>query len=411
MEDIALYQQILGFKEPWRVKTVQLQRKEGEILVQVECTEKDWACSHPGCGQRMHLHDWETRRWRHLDSCQFKTIVQADVPRVRCAEHGSVTVSVPWAEKYGRFTAMFERLAIDVMRECSISGACDLMRISWEEADGIKQRAVKRGLQRKQPQVNPLLCVDDKSVARRHQYVTVVARVDGTQTIVDYVGEDRKKQSLDAYWRSLTSEQLEGIQCVAMDMWEPFVASTAASVPDGARKICHDPFHIVQHMNKAVNDVRKAEQRSLGADGDNPLQGTRWDWLHGMENVPEDRQPAFDAIKLSQLKTARAWTLKEVLRTLWTFQTEAGARKHFRRWYGWAIRCRLEPVKRVARMVKKRLDNVVNYCRHRLSNGPIEGLNNKIQGLTKKAYGYRNRQRFINDIYFHCGGLDLYPTQ
>ena len=122
-----------------------------------------------------------------------------------------------------------------------------------------------------------------------------MARVDGNETIVDYVGEDRKTESLDAYWRSLNTEQLAGIQSVAMDMWDPFVASTVAWVPDGAKKISHDPFRIVQHMNNAVNEVRKAEHRYLREAGDNRLQGTRWDWLHGMENIPKDRQPGFDA--------------------------------------------------------------------------------------------------------------------
>ena len=171
MQDIALYQQILGLKEPWKVQSVELKIKDGEVLVRVECTDNLWGCPNPGCGQRMHIHEWETRRWRHLDSCQFKTILQADLPRVVCPEHGSITVAVPWAQKHGRFTALFERLAIDVMRECSVSAACDILRISWDEADGIKQRAVQRGLARKEPRVNKQLCVDEKSVARGHQYV------------------------------------------------------------------------------------------------------------------------------------------------------------------------------------------------------------------------------------------------
>jgi transposase len=411
MQDIALYQQILGLNEPWKVHSVELRVKDGEVVVRVECTEKVWGCPHPGCAQRMHVHEWETRRWRHLDSCQFKTILEAEVPRLVCAEHGSLTLTVPWAEKHGRFTALFERLAIDVLRECSISAACGLLRISWDEADGIKQRAVERGLARKEPRVNRQLCVDEKSVARGQHYVTVVARVDAEGTTVEYVGEDRKQESLDAFWRGLKPEQLQGIEAVAMDMWEPYVASTKAAVPDGAEKIVHDPFHMIQHMNNAVNDVRKAEHRQLRGQGDNRLEGTRWDWLHGMENIPDERRPGFDALKFSQLKTARAWTLKEMLRTLWTFQTEAGARRHFGRWYSWAIRSRLEPVKKVARMLQRRVENIINYCRHRLSNGPLEGLNNKIQGLTKKAYGYRNVRRFMNDIYFHCGGLNLYPAQ
>lgn len=409
MQDFQLYEQILGNIEPWKVSAVTLRRETGEVTVQLECPGQVWAC--PQCHQRMHVHDWEERRWRHLDSCQYKTILIASVPRVSCAEHGTQTVAVPWAEKYGRFTKLFERLAIDLLRECSVKGACEILRVSWDEADGIKQRAVKRGLERKPARVNKDLCVDEKSAARGHEYLTVVARVDEDGTTVDYVGEGRKQESLDAYWKQLSKEQLDGIEAVAMDMWEPYVLSTAAHVPDGAGKIVHDPFHMMKHMNDAVNDVRKAEHRALRAEGDNTLEGTRWLWLYGVENIPESQLPLFDGLKFSHLRTAKAWALKETLRNLWLYKSEAWATKHFKRWYSWAIRSRLQPVKKVARMLKSRLANVLTYCKSRLTNGPIEGLNNKIQGLIKKAYGYRNKQRFIMDIYFHCGGLDLYPAQ
>jgi len=409
MKDFQLYQQILGLVEPWTVKNVTLKPKEQEVEVEVVCTETVWGC--PQCGKRMQVHDWERRRWRHLDSCQFKTVITGDVPRVKCEEHGTQAVAVPWAEKYARFTRLFERFAIDVLQVCSATEACGIVRISWDEADGIKQRAVKRGLERKPVRVNKNLCVDEKSAARGHEYLTVVARVDEDGTTVDYVGEGRKQESLDAYWKQLTEEQLEGIEAVAMDMWEPYVLSTSAHVPEGAEKIVHDPFHMMKHMNEAVNEVRKAEHRALSAEADNTLEGTRWLWLYGAENIPEAQRPAFDVLKISNLLTARAWALKETLRNLWLYKSEAWATKHFKRWYGWAIRSRLEPVKKVARMLKSRLANILTYCKSRLTNGPIEGLNNKIQGLIKKAYGYRNKQRFITDIYFHCGGLNLYPSQ
>jgi transposase len=409
MQDVELYGQILGLVEPWAVKTVTLKAKEQEVEVEVVCTETIWGC--PQCQKRMHVHDWERRRWRHLDSCQFKTVITAEVPLLECEEHGTQTVAVPWAEKFARFTRLFERFAIDVLRVCSTSEASTLLRISWDEADGIKQRAVKRGLERKPRRVNPELCVDEKSAARGQEYVTVVARVDEEGTTVEYVGEGRKQESLDAYWQQLTAAQLAGIEAVAMDMWDPYVRSTAAHVPNGAEKIVHDPFHMMKHMNEAVNDVRKAEQRALSAAGDPTLEGTRWLWLYGVENLPEAQRPAFEVLKFSNLRTARAWALKETLRNLWLYRSEAWATKHFKRWYGWAIRSRLEPVKRVARMLQGRLANILTYCRSRLTNGPLEGLNNKIQGLVKKAYGYRNTQRFIADIYFHCGGLDLYPAQ
>lgn len=408
MQDFQLYQQILGLSGPWRVKQVTLDRKGSEVRVEVECTETVWGC--PECAERMHVHDWERRRWRHLDSCQYQTIIEAEVPRVSCPKHGTQTVAVPWAERFARFTRLFERLAIDMMGECSVAGACEILGISWDEADGIKQRAVKRGLERKVSGVPKRLCVDEKSAARGHEYLTIVANVDGEQTIVEFVAEGRTQESLDGYWQKFGPDQLAGVEAVGMDMWEPYVKSTLTHVPGAPSKIVHDPFHLVKHMNEAVNNVRRQEQARLAKAGDQTLRGSRQLWLYGSENVPPSQAARFDAIKLLNLQTSRAWGIKEVFRGFWCCSTVEEARSYFGKWYRWAIRSQLEPVKKVARMCKNRLRNILTFFEHQLTNGPIEGLNNKIQGLIKKAYGYRNKQRFITDIFFHLGGLNLYPA-
>ena len=408
MKDVQLYEQILGLQAPWYVESVKLQPAAREIEVRVSYRDTHWGC--PQCGQRMQIHDYEERRWRHLDSCQFKTILVSRVPVVRCPAHSSQTVAVPWADKYVRFTRLFERLAIDLMLVCSVSGACEILGISWEEADGIKQRAVKRGLARKQPVVMPRLCVDEKGVGNGQDYLTIVAEVKGGRTTVQYVGDQREQQTLDAFWQSLTPPQLAGVSAVAMDMWEPFVQSTLAHVPGADTKIVHDPFHLVKAMNEAVNDVRKAEHARLHAQGDDLLKGTRQLWLYGLENVPARHAQRFEEVWQINTQTSRAWQLKEVFRSFWLCQTTTQARRYFDKWYSRAIRSRLRPVKKVARTCKSRLGNILTFFVHRLTNGPIEGLNNGIQGLIKKAFGYRNRERFKTDIFFHFGGLDLYPS-
>jgi transposase len=409
LKDIQLYQQILGLVAPWQVESVSLKPKEREIEVRVGFTETLWGCAQ--CQERMQIHDYEERRWRHLDSCQFKTIIVSRVPVVRCPQHGAQTVAVPWAEKYVRFTRLFDRLAIDVMLECSISGACEILDISWDEADGIKQRAVKRGLARKDPVVMPRLCVDEKGIGNGQNYLTIVAQVQADRTTVQYVGEEREQESLDAFWQSLTPTQLAGVEAVAMDMWEPYVQSTLAHVPGATSKIVHDPFHLVKAMNEAVNEVRKSEHRRLQAQGDDSLKGTRQLWLYGLENVPAKHALRFEEVWTINLETSRAWVLKEMFRNFWLCDTAKQAGKYFDKWYSRAIRSRLAPVKKVARTCKTHLAHILTFFTHRLTNGPIEGLNNAIQGLIKKAFGYRNKQRFKTDIFFHFGGLDLHPAQ
>ncbi|MEI6078208.1 MAG: ISL3 family transposase, partial [Verrucomicrobiota bacterium] len=282
-------------------------------------------------------------------------------------------------------------------------------RISWDEADGIKQRAVKRGLQRKTPVVMLRLCVDEKGMGHGHSYLTIVAQAQPERTTVEYVGEGRQQSSLDPFWQGLQPTQLAGIEAVAMDMWDPFVQSTLAHVPGAASKIVHDPFHLVKYMNEAVNEVRKSEHRRLQAQGSDQLKNTRNLWLYGQENVPGQQAARFAALKHLNLQTSRAWALKEVFRTFWSCPTVKVAERYFARWYSWAIRCQLPAVKKVARMCKSHLPNLLTFFEHRLTNGPMEGLNNAIQGLIKKAFGYRNKERFKNDIFFHFGGFIVLP--
>src|SRR5207253_1499436 len=145
------------------------------------------------------------------------------------------------------------------------------------------------------------------------------------------------------------------IQAVAMDMWEPYVQSVQTHVPQAERKIVFDVFHILQHMNTAVDKVRRAEHRRLRAQGDDTLTGSKYVWLYGEENVPDHHQERFTELTRRRsrkpLKTARAWSLKESLRDLWRCRSRVAAEEQWRFWYGWATRARLQPVLEVARMI------------------------------------------------------------
>jgi transposase len=409
MKDVQLYQQILGDTRPWRVSAVTLKRDQQEIEIRMELPEEAlWGC--PTCRQRMHVHGYETRRWRHLDSCQYKTMLVAEVPRVKCEEHGTVQVQVPWAEKHSRFTALFERLAIDVLLECSTRASCDILSISWAEADRIKQRAVERGLGRRRAEPIRRLCIDEKAVGWGHQYVTIVTCADGDLGRVLAVEDGREEKSLDRFWKSLSPQQRAGVETVAMDMWEAYWNSTAKHVPGAVDKIVYDNFHLARYMNNAVDEVRRREHAQMQARGKETLKGTRQLWLYGWENLPRKWAHRFRLARQVATKTARAWRVKELLRSFWGCADEAEALAFFRRWAREAMSTRLEPVKEVVRRFRKHWRNIVTYFRHRLSNAVAEGINSRIQYLIQKACGYRNRKRFTRDVFFHLGGLDLYPN-
>jgi len=408
MQDVDLYQRVLGLVEPWSVQRVTLDVTQRRVDIQVEHTAGvKWAC--PQCGQELACYDHVAERtWRHLDTCQFQTHLHARIPRVKCPEHGVVQASVPWAEPHGRFTMLFERLVIDVLQAThTVSGACELMRISWDEAFGVMQRAVARGQSRKKAEPIAHLGVDEKAFRKGHSYVTVVCDID--RSAVEHVADDRKIESLGEYFQSLSAEQLEGIQAVAMDMWEPYIQATMRHVPRAGDKIVFDRFHIMKHVNEAVDKVRRQEHRQLKAGGDDRLKGSKHLWLYAAENLPQKHHSAFRELCDQNLRTGRAWAIKETLRRLWDYRSTTWARKFFRAWFGWARRSKLEPIKRAALTLQRHLDNIITYCRHPITNGVAEGLNSRIMTIKRKACGYRNRENFKTAIYFFCGGLDLYP--
>lgn len=269
------------------------------------------------------------------------------------------------------------------------------------------QRAVARGQARKKERPLRYVGVDEKAFRKGHSYMTVVCDLE--RSTVEYVSEGRTTQSLADYYETLRPAQRGGIEAVAMDMWEPYVQATLEHVPLAAEKIVFDRFHIMKHMNEAVDAVRREEHRALTAQDDDTLKGTKHWWLYAMENVPDKYQTTFKRVRDQNLRTSRAWAIKETLRDLWTYHSTTWARKFFDQWRRWVNRSRLEPVKEVARMLARRIENVLSYCRHEITNAVAEGLNSKITAVKHRACGYRNKENFKTAIYFFAGGLDLCP--
>lgn len=406
MDDRALYQTILGLQPPWDVERVELREAEAAVDVWV-CPVAGTPFVCPQCAVSAPIYDHVERRWRHLDSCQFRTMLCARVPRVQCATHGVITIPVPWAEAGARFTLLFERLAIAWLKEATPTAVGRRLGLSWDEGRGIMERAVRRGLRRRSTAPVAHLGIDEKSFLRRHQYVSVVVDLD--QPRILHVAADRRASSLTGYFTALTPEQRGGITAIAMDMWEPYRKTVRAHVPDADTKIVYDKFHIMQHVGAAVDQVRKQEHKALLAAGDTRLTRTKYDWLRNPASFSDKAWQEFAALRNSTLQSARAWALKESLRRLWDYTYVGAARTFFRGWYAWATRSRLEPMRNVARLLNAHLDNILTYLTHRITNAVTEGLNAKIQWIKYSARGYRNREAFTMAIYFYCGGLDLEP--
>jgi transposase len=195
---------------------------------------------------------------------------------------------------------------------------------------------------------------------------------------VEFVAQDRKTESLEDYYRQFTAQQLERIRAVAMDMWEPYFKATIKHVPGAAHKIVHDRFHIMQHVGQAVDKVRRQENRELLRQEDERLKGTKYIWLYREENLPDKHRPTLEALKATNLKVAKAWAMKESLSGLWNYLSVGWAKRFMKRWLTWVRKSDLTPMRKVGEMISRHMDNILTFCRHRITNGTAEGLNSDL---------------------------------
>jgi transposase len=408
MESKELYRHLLGVNEPWTVERVDLDMAKQHVDVHVDHLKgARFAC--PDCGQECPVYDHLAERsWRHLDSCQFLTYLHASPPRISCPKHGVRQSRLPWAEEGSRFTAMFELLAIDMLQAANVKRAAQILRISWDQAWHLMERAVLRGRAAKGVALPRQIGIDEKAIAKGHHYMTLVCDLEAAT--VEYIGEERAEASLTAYFTPFTEAQRAGIEAISLDMWPAYINACKAQVPQAEKKMVFDRFHIMQHVGNGVDRVRKQEHKALLQEGDNTLARSKYLWLYNAANIPAAAKERFEQIKNGNLKTARAWALKEALREMWTYRSTGWAKRFWDRWYFWATHSRLLPMIEKAKLLARHLPNILTYFTHRITNAVAEGLNSKIAAVQKRACGFRNRDNFKIAIYFHCGGLDLYPA-
>jgi transposase len=205
--------------------------------------------------------------------------------------------------------------------------------------------------------------------------------------------------------KTLPESQRAKIKAVAMDMWKAFMSAVKTICPTAA--IVHDKFHVSKYLGEAVDHVRRQESRTLNEQADERLKGTRQLWLFAREKLSEKDRDYLYQLQQSDIKTGRAWSLKENFRHFWECLDEETAFMTFRGWYGWATRSQLKPIIKVAKMLKRHLNGLMSYIEHRITNAVSEGFNSRIQSIKSAARGFRNFDNYRIRILFFCGKLDL----
>ncbi len=382
--------------------------KDTEKVVEIEVqwpANTKVAC--PECGQRCGVYDHAGPRWwRHLDTMGHTTRVCCRVPRSNCPEHGVRTVEVPWASGSSKFTLEFEARSVELLLAArSQSQAAGYLRLGWRQVHEIQERAVTRGLERRSTEEIRRVGLDEKSFGRGHHYGTILTDLDERRVLE--VVEHREQTSAERALESLPAAQREQLTVVAMDMWPAFMNAAATRAPNA--NIVHDRFHVMKHLNEAVDKVRKREHAELSKASLDWLSGRKYLFLRSPKDWKQEEKVCFRELSQKDLKVTKAWGIRENFQHFWTFLTRVGARAFFDRWAAQALGPKLQPVTAVVAMFTKHLPGLLSYAVHRVTNAVTEGFNSKIQMIKSAARGFRSFANYRIAILFHCGKLDLYP--
>lgn len=378
----------------------------GQVRIRVECARGEvWG--DPETNERAEIKDWEERTWRHLDTCQFETIITAKVPRLVLKSGRTLTAGVPWAAPRGRFTLAFEAHVIDLLQQCrTVRGAARLAGITEDAADGVMNRAVERGMRRRDLQPPTLLGFDEKAIRKGHRYTTILTDV-AEGRVIDLV-EDRTKESALQLLGKLPEDSAAGIQAVAMDMWPAYIGAVEQALPEAA--IVFDKFHIKKHLNEAVDKVRRQENRQLNTAGDTSLNGSKYLWLKRPEDLHGRAAEEFRVLLAQDLKTGTAWGVKENFDRFWKYNSVAWGMKFLWDWVETARATELTPMVKAADLIDKHAEGILNHLLHPITNAAAEGINSIIQNLKHAARGLPRFASFRVRVLFFLGKLNLKPA-
>jgi transposase len=354
------------------------------------------------CGKKAkRYHDFRERSWRHLDVMGKKAYFLATQWRVVCGKCGVVAERVPWAEAGSRFTEAMEREVAWMAQRADYSAVAATFRIAWRSVRRVVGRVVGRHRDESWKEKLWVMGVDEISYRRRHKYVTVV--VDHLKETVAWAGKDRKAETLERFFEELGAERAAEIDAATMDMWEGYVKVVKEKAPQA--QILYDRFHIVRHLNEAVDKIRRELVMGLKGEARRDLRNTKFPLLKSRRNrTAEDWRVLEEQVRANR-PLYRAMLLKDDFMDLYTYRSEAAGRKFLKGWLRRVKRSGLEPLKKAARMIEQRAEGILGWITWQVTNGRLEGMNNRIRLLSHRSFGLHSAEALINLVYLCCSGL------
>jgi transposase len=399
MRDTDLFRLALAIAPPWMVARSDFDAAARRLDIHLDFAKGSrFAC--PQCGASgCPAYDSEDKTWRHLNFFQHEAYLHARLPRVACERCGIKQVAVPWARPDSGFTLLFEALILAMVQAMPVAVVARMVnewdtrlwRVVHHYVEAARARADHRGVTE--------VAFDETAARRGHNYVTLF--VDLVRRRVLFVADGKDAATVDAFATDLAAHGGDpaAIAEVGIDMSPAFIAGTAQSLPNA--EITFDKFHLVKIINEAVEEVRRAEQKSRAE-----LTNSRYLWLKNPPNLSPRQRRQLDGLAHANLKTARAYRIRLAFQELY-LKGVASAEPFLKKWYWWATHSRLPPMIAAARTIKCHWNGVLRWFHTRIANGIMEAINSLVQAAKAKARGYRSSRNLKAIIYLIAGKLDL----
>ena len=400
MRDTDLMQLALGLVPPWQVKACTFDADRRRLDIEIDFA-RGGRFSCPACGKPdCPVHDTARQEWRHLDFFQHQAFLTARTPRITCSDCGVKQIAVPWARPGSGFTLLFEALAMTLMTAMPVAAAARLMGEHDTRLWRILHHWVEKARERADYAQVKRVAIDETAARRGHDYISLFVDIDKRRVL--HVADGRDAGTVAQFADDLEAHNGDAsrIKEVCIDMSAAFIKGVADNLTEA--EVTFDKFHAVKLVNDAVDKVRRAEAKTRPE-----LRRSRYLWLKNGPNLSAEQAAHLGSLASTNLKTARAWRLRLAFQEIYTMPSRAWGELYLDRWFSWARRCRLEPMKQVALTIDRHRDGILRWFDSIIANGLIEGINSLVQAAKAKARGYRSTRTLKAITYLIAGKLDL----
>lgn len=360
-----------------------------------------------GCGEKRPGYDTlPCRRFEFVPLWGIAVFFLYAMRRVDCPICGIKVEAVPWAQGKNRLTTSYAWFLARWSKRLSWKEVADIFHTSWDSVVRSVKMAVAWGLDHRNLEGITAIGIDEIAWKKGPKFATLVYQLDNGAKRLLWIGRDRTAKTLLRFFDWFGENRSDALRFVCTDMWKPYLRIVAEKACKAVNVL--DRFHIATHMNKAIDDVRAKEAKELKAKGKEPiLTHSRWCLLKRPDNLTEQQDVKLKELLACNLKTIRAYLLKEDFQFFWNYNSPAWAGKFLDKWCARTMRSRLKPMKKVAKMLRSHRELLLNWFRVKghISLGAVEGLNNKIKVTTKKSYGFRSFNLMELALYQAVGNL------